>query len=150
MSSSHTKKPSPQDESFDPVGGFSAKRLTRKERVLKEEIDTYHISDVDDTAVIYLGDRAFSIYRCLDLPDAECEGLTYKQRIVSTDEGGCFLLVRWVPDRYMRRTAPDCAQRWFVEKRLYPPDEERFYSRLVKRFGEPDSDDEDAGGEAES
>lgn len=144
MSSSPTKKPSPQDESFDPVGGFSARRMTRKEKVLKEEIDRYHISDVDDTAVIYFAKKTLPINRCLDLPDAECDGLTYKQRVVSTNGGGCFLIARWVPDRYMRRTAPDCAQRWFVEKRLYPPDEERFYSRLEKRLGETEDGDDSA------
>jgi len=114
--------------------------MTRKEKVLKKEIETYHLSDVDDTAVIYVGNSTMSIGRSLELPDAECDGLTYKQRIVSTEKGDCLLLARWKPDRYMRRTAPIRSQRWFVEKKLFPPNADRFFARIEKRIEEQSSD----------
>jgi hypothetical protein len=110
--------------------------MTRKEKVLKKEIATYHVSEVDDTAVIYVGDRALPLLTSLELPDAECEGLTFKQRVVQTEKGDCFLLARWKPDRYMRRNAPARSQRWFVEKKLFPPDAGRFFNRLEKTMAE--------------
>ena len=121
------------DASFNPIKRFSAAKLTRKEQVMKKEIESYRVNDVDDTAIIYVGNSALSIFRSLELPDAECEGLTYKQRVVTTEKGDCLLLARWKPDRYMRRTAPAWSQRWFVEKKLFPPDAERFFERLEKR-----------------
>jgi hypothetical protein len=124
------------DESFNPIEQFSARKMTRKEKVLKKEITTYRVSDVDDTAAIYVGDSVFPIMNSLELPDAECDGLTFKQRVVQTEKGECLLLARWKPDRYMRRTAPDWSQRWFVEKRLFPPDTGRFFSRLEKSIEE--------------
>ena len=120
------------DESFNPIKRFNARKFTRKEKVLKKEIDSYRVSDVDDTSVIYEGNSALPIFRSLELPDAECDGLTFKQRVVKTNSGDCLLLARWKPDRYMRRTAPARSQRWFVEKKLYPPDTERFFQRLEK------------------
>lgn len=124
------------DASFNPIKQFSARKLTRKEQVLKKEIETYRVSDVDDTAVIYVGNSALPIFRSLELPDAECEGLVYKQRVVTTKKGDCLLLARWKPDRYMRRSAPAWSQKWFVEKKLFPPNEERFFSRLEKTVEE--------------
>jgi hypothetical protein len=124
------------DGSFDPIKQFSSPRLTRKEQVLKREIETYRVSEVDDTAVIYVGNSALPIFRSLELPDAECEGLVYKQRVVATNKGDCLLLARWKPDRYMRRTAPAWSQKWFVEKKLFPSDAERFFARLEKRIEE--------------
>jgi len=121
------------EEPIDPIRRFSSRKLTRKESILKREIDSYHVSDVDNTAVIYCGRKAMSIYQSLDLPDATCEGLTYKQRLVQTKDGDCLLIVRWKPDRYMRRTAPDRSQKWFVEKQLFPPDLTRLFSRLEKQ-----------------
>ena len=38
------------------------------------------------------------------------------------------------PDRHMRRNAPDWSQKWFVEKQLYPPDKDKLFARLEKRF----------------
>jgi len=140
LSSSNTNRNPTIDQSFDPMKRFSAPKMTRKEKVLKKEIETYHLSDVDDTSVIYVGNSAWSIGRSLELPDAECDGLTYKQRIVSTEKGDCLLLARWKPDRYMRRTAPIRSQRWFVEKRLFPPNEDRFFARIEKRIEEQSSD----------
>ena len=120
------------EESVDPIQRFSARKLTRKENIVKREIDAYHVSDVDNTAVIYFGRKALAVYQSLDLPDATCEGLIYKQRLVQTQNGDCLLIVRWKPDRYMRRSAPDWSQKWFVEKELFPPDLTRFFSRLEK------------------
>ncbi|NIR02021.1 MAG: hypothetical protein GTN78_17810, partial [Gemmatimonadales bacterium] len=124
MSSPEGSKGLTAEQSFNPIERFSARKMTRKEKVLKREIDTYHVSEVDDTAVLYVGDTTLSILTSLELPDAECDGLTFKQRVVQTNQGDCLLLARWKPDRYMRRTAPACSQKWFVEKQLFPPDAE--------------------------
>lgn len=124
------------DESFNPIKTFNSRKFTRKEKVMKKEIDSYRVSDVDDTAVIYVGNSALPIFRSLELPDAECDGLTFKQRVVKTNSGDCLLLARWKPDRYMRRTAPAWSQKWFVEKKLFPPDTERFFQRLERSIEE--------------
>ena len=143
MTSSHSDRPSTQEQPEQPMKRFSARRMTRRENVIKQEIDAYHVSDVDDTAVIYMGDRTVEIYRSLDLPDAECDGLTFKQRLVRTDNGDCLLIARWKPDRQMRRTAPELSQKWFVEKKLFPPDTERLFSRIEKRLEEANEDQTD-------
>lgn len=135
------------EESIDPIRRFSSRKLTRKENVVKREIDSYHVSDVDNTAVIYFGRKALSVYQSLDLPDANCDGLVYKQRLVQTKDGDCWLLARWKPDRYMRRSAPDWSQKWFIEKELFPSDLTRFFSRLEKQVetaGEPDGQEQPA------
>lgn len=132
LSSSDRNKDFNSDDSLNPIERFSARRMTRKEKVLKKEIETYHVSEIDDTAVIYVGNTALSILTSLELPDVECDGLTFKQRVVQTEKGDCLLLARWKPDRYMRRTAPARSQRWFVEKRLFPPNAQRFFHRLEK------------------
>ncbi len=132
------------DESFDPIKRFSARKMTRREKVMKKEIDTYHVSEVDDTAVIYFGETALPILTSLELPDAECDGLMFKQRVVRTEKGQCLLLVRWKPDRYMRRTAPPSSQKWFVEKRLFPPDTDRFFHRLEKTIAETEEGEDAA------
>ncbi len=139
---SFTPKSFTPDESFNPIESFSARRMTRKEKVLKKGIDSYRLSDVDDTSVIYVGDTARPILTSLELPDAECEGLTFKQRVVRTNDGKCLLLARWKPDRYMRRTAPDWSQRWFVEKQLFPPNADRFFTRLEKSIEVSSEEDE--------
>ena len=118
--------------------------MTRKENVVKQEIDSYRLSDVDDSAVIYVGRKTMSIYQTLDLPDATCDGLTFKQRLVQTKGGDCLLLVRWKPDRYMRRSAPAWSQKWFVEKELFPTDLHRFFSRAEKRVEEANEESEAA------
>jgi len=123
------------EEPFDPIRRFSSRKLTRKESIVKREIDAYHVSDVDNSAVIYFGSKALSIYQSLDLPDLVCEGLTYKQRLIQTKEGDCLLIARWKPDRYMRRSAPDRSQKWFIEKQVFPPDLNRFFSRFGKEAG---------------
>jgi len=120
------------EEPVDPIQRFTSRKLTRKENIVKRQIESYHVSDVDNTAVIYFGRKAHSVYHSLDLPDATCDGLTYKQRLVQTGDGDCLLIARWKPDRYMRRSAPDRSQRWFIEKELFPPDLTRLFSRLEK------------------
>lgn len=132
---------------LEPMERFSARRMTRKENVVKQKIDTYHVSDVDDTAVLYVGRRAVSIFNTLDLPDANCDGLTFKQRLIQTKKGSCLLLARWKPERHMRRSAPPQSQKWFVEKELFPPDAEQLFSRLEKRIEEANQE-EGAGDEA--
>jgi hypothetical protein len=122
---------------------FSAPRMTRKENILKQEIDAYRVSDVDDTEVICVGKRALSVYQSLDLPDAECDGYIFKQRLVQTDNGDCFLIARWKPERHMRRTTPEWSQKWFLEKELFPPDTARLFSRVGKRIEEGRTDSQD-------
>jgi len=136
LSSSDGNKHFTPDASFNPIQSFTSRKMTRKEKVLKTQIDTYHVSDVDDTAVIYVGAKSLPILTSLELPDAECDGLTFKQRVVQTNRGDCLLLARWKPDRYMRRTAPVSSQKWFVEKKLFPPDKERFFHRLERTVSE--------------
>jgi len=126
----------------DPVGAppikrFKAKKMVKREQVVKREIDAYHVSDVDNTAVIYVGDRATTVFQSLDLPDAVCDGLTFKQRVIQTARGDCLLLARWKPERHMRRSTTEWSQKWFVEKRLFPPDRERFWTRLHRQAQEP-------------
>lgn len=120
----------------DPMGIFSAPRITRKENVVKQQIDRYHVSEVDETEVIYLGKRSLSIDHRLDLPDALCDGYTFKQRLIATEGGECLLIARWKPDRHMRRSASAWSQKWFVEKELFPPDQGRLFTRFEKRIEE--------------
>jgi hypothetical protein len=123
------------DESLgSPIERFSATRFVKKETVLKRDIEAYYTSDVDNAAFIRCGKRKHTIEQTLDLPDAMCDGLTYKQRLICTEKGDCLLLVRWKPERHMRRNAPEWSQRWFVEKQLFPPDSEKLFARLEKRF----------------
>lgn len=146
MSSSDHAKHTTEGEPLEPMERFSARRITRKENVVKKKIDTYHVSDVDDTAVLYVGRKAVSIFNTLDLPDADCDGLTFKQRLIQTKKGSCLLLARWKPERHMRRSAPPQSQKWFVEKELFPPDADRLFSRLEKRIeeaNEAEADDEE-------
>jgi hypothetical protein len=126
-----------------PIQRFRTRPLTRKESVLKQEIDAYFTSDVDNTSCLTVGRRLLPICQTLDLPDAVCEGLTYKQRLVHTERGDCLLLVRWKPDRHMRRNAPDWSQKWFVEKQLFPPDVTRLFSRLERKLQEVEAAAED-------
>ena len=138
---SEAHKPVTPDLSVDPMKRFNTPRMTRRENIVKRVIDAYHVSDVDDTAVIYMGDRALSIYQSLDLPDLDCEGLTFKRRVVVIDNGDCLLIARWKPDRQMRRAAPHWSQKWFVEKKLFPPNADRFFARLERRLEQANEDD---------
>ncbi len=125
-----------EEQVVPPIQRFRADRLAKKETVLKQEIESYYVSDVDNTAAIMLGRQMTPIACTLDLPDAICDGLTFKQRLVQTSRGDCLLIARWKPDRHMRRNAPEWSQKWFVEKQVFPPDNERLFSRLEKRIQE--------------
>ncbi len=115
---------------------FSSRKLTRKEKLVKREVDTYHVSDVDNTAAIYVGSKALNVYQSIDLPDAECDGLTFKRRVVQTGKSTCLLLARWKPERHLRRTTTEWSQKWFVEKRLFPTNTERFFAKLERQVRE--------------
>jgi hypothetical protein len=147
LSSPPSERTAVTNDAREPINRFSGQRLTRREKVVKQEIDAYHVSEVDDTAVIYVGDEALSIYRSLELPDAECHGLTYKQRLISTESGNCMLIARWKPDRQMRRMAPDWSQKWFVEKELFPPDPDRLFTRVEKRLEQAGEEEQSEAGE---
>ena len=117
----------------DPVERYRAPKLTPKETVVKRQIDSYRISEIDNSAIIHIGTKAMEIFQSLDLPDATCDGFTFKQRLVQTVDGDCLLLARWKPDRHMRRNAVEWSQKWFVEKELHPPDPQRLFARVGKR-----------------
>lgn len=143
MASSRPNRFNTPQPTEEPRDIFSAPRMTRKENVVKQEIDRYHVSEVDETEVIYMGNKALSIYHSLDLPDAMCDGYTFKQRLIETNDGECLLIARWKPERHMRRTASAWSQKWFVEKELFPPDTGRLFSRIEKRIGEESEETED-------
>jgi hypothetical protein len=42
----------------------------------------------------------------------------------------------------MRRSAPPSSQKWFVEKRLFPPDTDRFFHRLEKTMAAKKSEED--------
>ena len=123
-------------QTMSPMKRFSTRKMTKKENVLKREVDVYHVSDVDNTAVIHVGNRAMQIYQSLDLSDAEVGGMVFKRRVIQTAKGACLLLARWKPERHLRRTATEWSQKWFVEKQLFPPDAERFFAKLARRAQE--------------
>jgi hypothetical protein len=125
-----------EEPALPPMQRYRGDRLARRETVLKREIESYYVSDVDNTASILLDKQAMSIACTLELPDAVCDGLTFKQRLVQTARGDCLLIARWKPDRHMRRSTPEWSQKWFVEKQVYPPDNDRLFSRLERRIQE--------------
>jgi hypothetical protein len=127
-------------EPFDPLYGvehpmfkLSSPRLTKKEKVLKKEVDAYLVSDVRETARILIGQKAFDIVDAIDLPDETSEGLIFKMRVVHMKNGNCYLLARWKPERHMRRNTGGLSQKWFVEKEVFPPNKERFLARMQQR-----------------
>ena len=65
----------------------------------------------------------------MDLDDAECEGLTFKRRLVQLKDGTCYLMARWKPDRYMRRAAAGKSQKWFLDKEVFPKDAQELFAR---------------------
>jgi hypothetical protein len=116
-----------------PMFQLASPKLTRKEKVLKQEVDAYLVSDVRETARILIGEKAHEIKNTIDLPDANSGGLTFKMRVVHLKGGTCYLLARWKPDRYMRRNTGGLSQKWFIEKKLFPPNRERFFQRMQER-----------------
>jgi len=132
-----------EKEPVDPLAGIShpmfrleSPRLTRKEKVLKREVDAYLVSDVRETARLLIGKKAYDIIEAVDLPDATSGGLTFKMRLVQMKGGNCYLLARWKPDRYMRRNTGGLSQKWFVEKELFPPNPQRFFQQAQQRSEE--------------
>jgi hypothetical protein len=124
-------------EAMDPLDGvdhpmfkLESPKLTKKEKVLKCEVDAYLVSDVRETARLLIGQKAFEINNAVDLPDATCDGLTFKMRLVHMKGGNCYLMARWKPDRYMRRNTGGLSQKWFLEKELFPTDASRFLEKM--------------------
>jgi len=109
-----------------PMLELKSPQLTSRETVVKREVDAYYISQITDSSVLLVEGDEFRVQHALDLPDTECEGLTFKLRVVEIEQGPCWLLARWKPDRYMRRSAGGISQKWFVEKELHPPNVSRF------------------------
>jgi len=116
-----------------PMFRLESPKLTKKEKVLKREVDSYVTSDVRDTARILIGQRAHEIRNSVDLPDAICSGLTFKMRVVHLKKGSCYLLARWKPDRYMRRNTGGLSQKWFIEKEIFPSNTSRFMQRIQEQ-----------------
>ena len=112
-----------------PMHRLETPKMTKKEKVLKREVDAYLVSDVRETARILIGPKAYEIMDAVDLPDAICEGLTFKMRLVHMKGGVCYLLARWKPDRYMRRAAAGKSQKWFLDREVFPKDPAELFSR---------------------
>lgn len=109
-----------------PMNIFDCPRLTSREKRLKKEIDGYIISEIEGQARIKLENKTLIVDSSVDLPDSVCDGLTFKRRLVLMDGGGCYLLARWKPDRYMRRSANGQCQKWFIDRQVYPSNPRRF------------------------
>jgi hypothetical protein len=109
-----------------PMGIFSCPRLTSREKKLKREIDGYVINEIEGAERLLLGSRTLVVDSAVDLPDSICDGLTFKRRLVLLDGGNCYLLARWKPDRYMRRSANGQRQKWFIDRECFPANPQRF------------------------
>jgi len=109
-----------------PMQIFDCPRLTSRERKLKKEIDGYIISEIEGRARLLIDNRTVVVDSSVDLPDSVCDGLTFKRRLVLMDGGMCYLLARWKPDRYMRRSANGQCQKWFIERQCFPSNARRF------------------------
>jgi len=114
-----------------PMYLFASSLQTATEVAIKREVDAYLINEVNHTERIRLGDTMLDVRASMDLPDAICDGLTFKQRVVRCDEH-CFLLARWKPDRYMRRAAAGACQKWFLDKEFFPEDPKHFMNNLAE------------------
>jgi hypothetical protein len=116
-----------------PMQIFDCPRLTSREKKLKKEIDGYIISEIKGQARILIEDRTVIVDSSVDLSDCICDGLTFKRRLVLLDGGNCYLLARWKPDRYMRRSANGQCQKWFIDRECFPSNARRF---LADKAGE--------------
>lgn len=121
-------------EPGDPMYLFSSPKLTQKEKVLRKQIDSYVISEIQGREWLEISGKRIQIESSLDMPDIVCEGpaaskFTFRRRLVLARGGNCYLLARWVPDRYMRRSAERSQQKWFVFKQVFPRDPERFLAQ---------------------
>lgn len=110
----------------DPRTIFNCPRLTRREKKLRREVDRYLISEIQGAARLVVGGKTLIVDSSVDLLDATCEGLTFKRRLVLLDGGKCYLLARWKPDRYMRRSANGQHQKWFIDRECFPSDPRSF------------------------
>ena len=119
-----------------PMGIFSSPRLTSREKKLRQEIDGYMISEVEGAARLLMGKKTVIVDSAVDLADNVCDGLTFKRRLVLLDGGNCYLLARWKPDRYMRRSANGQRQKWFIDRQCFPSDPRRFMAQKAEQARE--------------
>jgi len=124
----------PLDGIDHPMFQLNSPRFTRKEKVLKREVDAYLMSDVRETAKLQIGKRSHEIKNEMDLPDETCKGLTFKMKLVQVKKGSFYLLARWKPDRYMRRNTCGLSQKWFIDKEVFPPNIDRFVKRIQDKY----------------
>jgi len=123
-----------------PMNIFDCPRLTFREKKLKKEIDGYIINEIQGQARLLIDDRTVVVDSSVDLPDSVCDGLTFKRRLVLMDGGSCYLLARWKPDRYMRRSANGQRQKWFIDRQCFPSDGHRFLAEKAAEATEADAD----------
>jgi len=119
-----------------PMKIFECPRLTAREKKLKKEIDGYIISEIEDRARLVIGSKTVVVDSAVDMPDSVCEGLTFKRRLVLLDGGECYLLARWKPDRYMRRSANGQRQKWFIDRECFPSNPARFMAQKAAQAQE--------------
>lgn len=134
----------PLESLSHPMEVFTSPRFTRKENSVKREIESYYMSDITEAESLFIDGHRYHIRSRLDIPDAVCQGLTFKLRLVCIEDGTCYLLARWKPDRYMRRSAGALSQKWFVEKELFPPDPGRFFLEREKQLARLQAEAEEA------
>jgi len=112
-----------------PMNLFECPRLTSREKKLKKEVDGYVISEIQGEARLLIDNATVIVDSSVDLPDSVCDGLTFKRRLVLMDGGNCYLLARWKPDRYMRRSANGQCQKWFIVRQCFPANARRFLAQ---------------------
>jgi len=125
MSRPHSQDP----PDVHPMHLFSSPRLTRREKAVKQEVDSYLVNEIENSESMRVGRRMLRIESSVDLDDAECKGLTFKRRLVQLKNGACYLMARWKPDRYMRRAAAGKSQKWFLAKEVFPKDPEQLFTK---------------------
>ncbi|UCH34121.1 MAG: hypothetical protein JSV65_16460 [Armatimonadota bacterium] len=108
---------------------FECPRLTSREKKMKKEVDGYVTSEIEGRARLLIGKQTTIVDSSVDLPDSVCDGLTFKRRLVLMNNGDCYLLARWKPDRYMRRSANGKRQKWFIDRECFPSDAHRFLAQ---------------------
>ena len=107
--------------------------MTRQEKPVKRRVDAYITSEIDHSELMRVGGKTYHIKNSLDLPDLVCSGLTFKRRLVEVKRGACYLMARWKPDRHMRRMAQPNSQKWFLAKKVFPKDIEKFFAKHEQR-----------------
>ena len=113
-----------------PMVQLASPKLAEKETSVKKEVDSYYESEVEKTAHFSVGAKRYRVNTAFDLPDATCEGLTFKLRLGEVDTGLYFVLARWKPERHMRRASAGRCQKWFIEKQLFPRNRDRLLARV--------------------